>query len=159
MTNPTFARRVYSLQNGIVRELNDAHIFLEQAQPLLIEAQAKYQNSKSKADRRYYVPSVGRTKFARRTDQELKAIYTHYISNGLFESFLVSSLSRFESFLGDVLFEYFTHYPLRITEKVQGVPGCPDISPKDLVVAPDKDRLLQRVIGEHIANVFRQRPT
>lgn len=159
MTNPTFARRIYSLQNGIVRELNNAHIFLEQAQPLLAEAKTKYVNSKSKADRRYYVPSIGRTKFAKRTDAELKAIYNHYLVNGLFESFLVSSLSRFESFLADVLFEFLTHYPLRITERIQGVPACPDISPKDLVVAPDKDRLLQRVINEHLTNVFRQRPS
>jgi hypothetical protein len=28
MPNPTFAKRVYRLQVRIVRELNDAHIFL-----------------------------------------------------------------------------------------------------------------------------------
>lgn len=159
MANTAFAKRVYSLQNGIVRELNNAHIFLEQARPLLVEAKAKYENSKSKADKRYYVPSVGRTKFAKRKDVELKAIYGHYISTGLFEAFLVNSLSRFESFLADVLFEFLTHYPMRITERVQGVPTCPDISARDLVVAPDKDRMLQCVFGQHLTNVFRQRPS
>lgn len=158
MPNPAFAKRVYSLQNGIVRELNNAHIFLEQAQPFLVDAKAKYEESKSKADRRYYVPSVGRTKFAKRTDAELKAIYEHYISVGLFEAFLVNSLSRFESFLADVLDEFFSHYPLRVTEKIQGVPACPDISPKELVEASDKNQLLQRLIREHLGNVFRQRP-
>lgn len=159
MANVKLAKRVYSLQNDIVRELNNAHIFLEQAQPLLADAKGKYEKSKSKADKRYYVPSVGRTKFAKRTDAELKAIYNHYISAGLFEAFLVNSFSRFESFLADVLCEFFIHYPLRLTEKVQGVPACPDISPKALIEAPDKDQLLQRLVRDHLANVFRQRPS
>lgn len=159
MPNEVLARKIYSLQNKIVRELNNAHIFLEQAQPLLIEAKAKYENSKSKADRRYYVPSVERRKFARRTDAELKDIYAHYSSNGLFEAFLVNSVSQFESFLGDVIIAFLMHYPLRITETVQGMPACPNISPRDLVAAADKDELLQRVFSDHVANVFRQRPS
>ena len=159
MPNLAFANRVYSLQNRIVRELNNAHIFLEQAEPLLLEAKAKYEGSKSKTDRRYYVPSVGRVKFAKRTDAELKAIYDHYISMGLFEAFLVNSMSQFESFLGNVLSEFFIHYPLRLTEKIQGVPPCPNITPKEVVEAPDKNQLLQRLIREHIGSVFRQRPS
>jgi hypothetical protein len=159
MANAAFAKRVYRLQNRIVRELNNAHIFLEQAQPLLSDAQAQYESSKSDADRRYYVPSVGRTKFARRTDAELKAIYEHYIAVGLYEAFLVNALSRFETFLADVLELFFSYYPLRITEKNQGVPPCPDISPKDLIEAPDKEELLRRVVREHLTNVFHQRPS
>lgn len=159
MPNEALARHIYSLQNQIVRELNNAHIFLEQAQPLLVEAKAKYEQSKSKADRRYYVPSVDRKKFAKRTDAELKEIYSYYTTNGLFEAFLVNSVSQFESFLGDVLIAFFSHYPLRITESVQGVPACPSISPKELIVAPDKDQLIQRVFSDHVVNVFRQRPS
>jgi hypothetical protein len=159
MPNVKFAKRVYSLQNGIVRELNNAHIFLEQAVPLLTDAKAKYEGSHSQPDRRYYVPSVDRRKFAERSDTELREIYDHYTSTGLFEAFLVNSVSRFESFLADTLREFFGHYPHRLTEKVQGVPSCPDVSPKQLIEAADKDELLQHLIREHIANVFRQRPS
>jgi len=159
MPNEALARKIYSLQNKIVRELNNAHIFLEQAQPLLIEAKARYEDSKSRSNRRYYVPSVGRRKFAKRTDAELKDIYAHYTSNGLFEAFLVNSVSQFESFLGDVIIEFLKHYPMRVTETTQGMPACPNISPRDLVAATDKDALLQRVFSDHVANVFRQRPS
>lgn len=158
MPNAALAKRIYSLQNKIVRELNNAHIFLEQAQPLLIEAKAKYENSKSVADRRYYVPSVGGRKFAKRTEAELKDIYANYTSHVLFETFLVSSVSQFESFLSEVIIEFLKHYPLRITETVQGMPACPHISPKDLVVAEGKDELMQQVFSDHVGNVFRQRP-
>lgn len=159
MSNKSLARKIYSLQNKIVRELNNAHIFLEQAQPLLEEARARYEGSKSKSDRRYYVPSVDRRKFARRTDAELKEIYDHYTSSGVFEAFLVSSVSQFESFLADVLIVFLEHYPQRITETVQGIPACPGVSAKDLVAAEDKEELVQRVLSDHVANVFRQRPS
>lgn len=158
MPNEALARKIYSLQNNIVRELNNAHIFLEQAQPLLIEAKAKYESSKSMRDRRYYVPSIDRKKFAKRTDGELKEIYNHYTSNGLFEAFLVNSISHFESFLADILITFLNHYPQHITETVQGIPACPSISPKELVASFDKDQLVQRVFSDHVANVFRQRP-
>ncbi len=159
MANPAFAKRVYSLQNQIVRELNNAHIFLEQTRPLLAQAKTRYDKSKSKTDRRYYVPSVGGRKFASRTDAELKAIYSHYISTALFEAFLIRSLSQFESFLSDVLFDFLTRYPLRITQRVQGVPGCPDIPAREVVALPNKDSVLQWVFDEHLSNVFRQRPS
>lgn len=79
------------------------------------------------------MPFMGRTKFAKRTDAQLKAIYDRYISTGLFEAFLVSSLSRFEAFLSDILYEFLLRQPLRITERVQGIPACPEISAADLI--------------------------
>ena len=158
MSNATFAKRTYRLQILIVRELNDAHIFLEQCQPALIDVRREFEASSSKSKRRYYVPFEGRTKFAKRTDAQLKGIYDRYISTGLFEAFLVSSLSRFEAFLCDLLYEFLTIYPLRISERVQGIPACPDITAVDLIRATDKEHLLRDMIRDHLGNVFRQRP-
>lgn len=159
MPNEALARQIYSLQNKIVRELNDAHIFLEQAQPLLVEARARYEESKSKSDRRYYVPSIDRRKFAKRTDKELKEIYDRFTSTGLFESFLVRSLSQFESFLAELLIVFLDYYPQRITEVSQGIPACPGVSAKELMAAQNKDELVRRVVADHVSNVFRQRPS
>jgi hypothetical protein len=159
MPNEALARKIYSLQNKIVRELNDAHIFLEQAQPLLLDARARYEGSRSRSDRRYYVPSVDRRKVAKRTDQELKEIYDRYTLTGLFESFLVRSLSQFESFLTDLLITFLDHYPQRITQSVQGIPACPGVGAKDLMAAQNKEELVRRVLTEHVSNVFHQRPS
>jgi hypothetical protein len=82
MPNEILARKIYSFQNKIVRELNDAHIFLAQAQPLLLDARARYEESKSKSDRRYFVPSIDKRKVAKRTDKELKEIYDRPPSTG-----------------------------------------------------------------------------
>ena len=102
MARRTLALRIASLQHAFVREANDMHIFLEQALPLLEEAKEEYGASKHRKDRRYYVPAIGRTKFARRKDSELKKIYDRFITCSLYETFLVMGVSRFESFLADV---------------------------------------------------------
>jgi hypothetical protein len=76
--NEKIALKVYGLQNAIVRELNDIHIFVRQALPLLEEARSIHAQSTHTKDRRYFVPSIKRAKFARRTDGELKKIYDQF---------------------------------------------------------------------------------
>ncbi|KGU40736.1 hypothetical protein [Xanthomonas citri] len=159
MANPSFAKRTYKLQNAIVRELNNAHIFLEQTVPVLDDAKSAYGRSKSKKDKRYYVPSTKKGKFAKRTDVELKTIYDQYLNSGLYESFLVSLVARFEWFLADVLTDFLSHYPLRITEKFNGVLSAEKIEVRVLLESADKNDLVRRVISGHVSNVFRQRPS
>lgn len=159
MSNPNFAKKVYKLQNAIIRELNNGHIFLEQLQPLLEDAKAQYAESSSNKDRRYYVPSTRPGKFAKRTDKELKDIYEQYQTTGLFEAFLVNAVARFEWFLADVLSEYLSHYPNRLTESVQGVPTCGKVEVATLIAAKDKSELVRKVIADHASNVFRQKPS
>lgn len=159
MANPSFARRTFKLQNAIVRELNNAHIFLEQIVPVLDDAKSAYGKSKSKKDKRYYVPSTKKGKFAKRTDVELRVIYDQYLSSGLYESFLVSLVARFEWFLADLLTDFLSHYPLRITEKFNGVPSAEKIEVRALLDSSDKDDLVRRVISGHVSNVLRQKPS
>jgi hypothetical protein len=72
---------------------------------------------------------------------------------------LVSSLSRFEAFLGDVLIAFFGQYPMRMTERVQNIPPCPSVSAAELIEATDRDFLLRALMENHVQNVFRQRPS
>jgi len=153
-----FATKMFGLQVRIVRELNNAHIFLEEACARLLKGRDRFARSSSKAEKRYYVPSA-RRKFAKRTDAEVMEIYDRYLATGLYEAFLVSTLSRFESFLADVLTAFFLAYPMRITERVQGIPACPDVSAADIINADDKDELMRMIIQEHMEQVFRQRPS
>jgi len=125
---------------------------------MLVDAKETFETSKSKSDKRYYVPSVDRKKFAKRTDHELKNIYDEYINYGLFEAFLTNSVSLFESFLGNVLLEYFQHYPLKLTQKVPKTPACPDVSAKDVIDAENKDDIFHKLVERHLSNVFHQRP-
>ena len=48
--------RIGHKQNRIVREVNDIHIFVNQALPLLHEAKQPFRDSSHQEDRRYDVP-------------------------------------------------------------------------------------------------------
>ena len=159
MPNLKLAKKIYRLQNEIVRALNDTHIFTYQAVPLLGDVKATYENSKSKKDKRYYVPSISSDGYARRTDLELKAVYDRFLNSGLYESFLVSSVSRFEYFLSDVLREVFIAYPKKLGISLKDIPTCPSVSATEIADANDVDDLLMQVIDAHLTGVFHQRPS
>jgi len=127
--------------------------------PLLEREQSSYENSSSTKDRRYYVPSKKKGKFAERTDLELKKIYNGFRESGLYETFLVNAVAKFEWFLADALSEYFTHYPIRISEKHQGIPPCAKIEVNTILESEGKEQLIKKIIDDHVSNVFRQRPS
>jgi hypothetical protein len=108
---------------------------------MLVEVKEPLETSRSETDRRYYVSSIDWRKFVKRTNRELKNIYEKYINYGLFEAFLTNSVSLFESFLGDVLFEYFQYYPQKLSQKVPKAPAGRDVSAKDVIDAKE-------IIGE-----------
>ncbi|WP_234702794.1 hypothetical protein, partial [Xanthomonas citri] len=81
----------------------------------------------------------------------LKTIYDQYLNSGLYESFLVSLVARFEWFLADVLTDFLSHYPLRITEKFNGVPSAEKIEVRVLLESADKNDLVRRVISGHVS--------
>lgn len=148
------AIRIARLQNGIVRELNDIHIFIRQALPLLEESKALHAASTHKKDRRYYVPAVNRTKFARRTDKELKDIYDQFTSRRLYESFLITAIGEFEGFLSQVMREVFRAYPLKLGVSVPGIAACRG-APIDVILGSGTlEEVLDRTVEEHLRGVF-----
>jgi hypothetical protein len=48
---------------------------------------------------------------------------------------------------------------MRLTQRVQGIPACPEMSASDIIKADDKDELMRILIPEHMELVFRQRPS
>lgn len=148
------AHRVSRLQNRIVWELNDIHIFVRQAMPLLQEAKASRAASTHKKDRRYYVPSVKRVKFARRTDKELKAIYEAFTTRRLYEAFLITAIGEFEGFLANVLREVFRDYPRKLGVSTSGIAACRTAALECVLTSTTVDEVLQRTIDEHLRGVF-----
>lgn len=151
--------RIATKQNGIVREVNDIHIFVNQALPLLEEAREPYENSSHKRDRRYYVPSVKRTKFAKRTDNELKNIYERFTEHGLYETFLVSVVSKFEAFLAEVMKEILREYPQKVGASVQGLKPTKEVSTDVLWNSENLQSAIDELIDRHISKVFFASPT
>jgi len=152
------AHRIASLQIGLVRELNDFHIFLSQAAPVLKEAREPLAASTHKKDRRYFVPASGRTKFAKRSDKELKAIYDRFLNSGLYEAFLIASISSFESFLLKVLRIIVSDYPGKLSISVQGVNSCKTAPVATVFDAASLEEAQEVIIADHLSGVFYAQP-
>ena len=153
------ARKVYRLHTAFVRKVNDVHIFVQQSFPLLEEARRNYEASTHKKDRRYYVPTVGRKKFARRKDKELKEIYDRFLSRELVENLIVTAVSHFENFLFAVLQIVLLAYPKKLTLNVRGMDIKKEIPLDILLDADNREGALREVIGRQLNSLSYATPT
>jgi len=151
-------RRVYRLHVNNVRRLNDTHIFASQSIPVLEEVRDEYRQSKSKRDKRYYVPYKGRSKFAKRTDSELKKIFDRYIDSELYANLIIASVSQFESFVADVLRNVIFCYPQKLSTKVKGLSISNDVPLQFLVASNSISEALEKEIDRRINQVFYASP-
>lgn len=151
-------RRVYRLHVNNVRRLNDTHIFASQSIPVLEDVRDEYRQSRSKRDKRYYVPYKGRSKFAKRTDTELKKIFDKYIDSELYANLIIASVSQFESFLADVLRNVIFCYPQKLSANVKGISISKDV-PLDFIVGSKSiSEVLEKEIDKRINEVFYASP-
>jgi hypothetical protein len=158
MNGIPLSRQVYRLHLAFVRKMNDVHIFTQQAIPLLLEAHDLYEDSENSKDRRYYVPSVGRTKFARRKDIELMEIYERFISRELYENLIVTAISQFESMLFEVVKLIINAYPQKLTLSVHGVDMDRNVSLEVLLRSGSLEEVFTDVIGKRINAISHARP-
>lgn len=153
MDDIPLARKVYRLHTALVRKVNDVHIFVQQSFPMLEEARCNYEASTHKKDRRYYVPAVGRKKFARRKDRELKEIYDRFLCRELFENLIVTAISYFESFLFAVLQLVLLAHPKKLTLNVRGMDIKKEI-PLDILLDTDnREDALREVIERQLSSL------
>lgn len=154
MARSALAQKIYRLHLAFVREMNDMHIFVRQAIPLLEEATTGYGESSHRKDRRYYVPAIGRTKFARRKDRELKAIYDRYIDHVLYETFVVQAVSRCESNLTRVLRLILTKYPHKLNVSTSDISGSRSVPVNIILDADTLEDAKNSIIDRQLISVF-----
>lgn len=154
------SQRIYRRHLNLVRDVRDMYIFVQQALSALEAAKVQYRAADRRGgkNKRYYVPAAGRTKFAQRKDAELIGIYDRYSEHGLYETFLVSGVSIFESFLGDVLRYVLDEYPRSVTRKYPEIPASTSIGVDAVLNSNTKDDILREIIDRHLCGVFYARP-
>lgn len=154
------SKRIYHRHIQLVRDIRDMYIFIQQALTALNAAKSEKDPADKRGgkDKRYYVPAAGRTKFARRKNHELIAIYDRYLTTGLYQTFLVSGVSIFETFLADIFKFVFEEYPQSIARKFPNVPPTTGV-PIDLVFSSaNKSEIVDEIVNRHLAGVFYARP-
>lgn len=154
----SIAHKVYRLHIKSVRTLNDTYIFIHQALPLLKEAKEGYKASEA-IDVIYNVPSGKSNKaIAKRTDAELKEIYNRFISRDIFENFIVTIVSQFESFIFEVLQLIIRTYPKKLTRTVQGVEANKQVSLDTILNSDNLENILDTLIKKRLHTVSYSAP-
>jgi len=99
----------------LMNELNNSFIFVSVAIPILNESEREFDWEEGTDLILFEVPTIDAPYgMAKRSEEELQNLFRFYLKNGLYEAFLISTISRFEVFLLDLLRIIFTHKPKAI---------------------------------------------
>lgn len=164
MTGPqqeplSIARKVYRLHTALVRRVNDTHIFAAQALKVLRDAQGGMLSiSREGKDRRYDVPSIRKSKFARRTPHEVRQIYDRFLVRELYENFIVSAVSQLESFLFETLRLVLLAYPQKLKVNIKGVEIDRTVSLDVLLGKEDIRAVLEEIVENRILSISYANP-
>ncbi len=156
MKKQTLDKRIYRHHLDIVKELNNSHIFLQRTRDILINEILQINDDKADKDKTYNVPSrKGKlySKEAFRTDKELKGLLKGIAERDLFENFIVTNVSKFESYLFRTLTEVISEYPEKLGVNINGIKPYKTV-PIDFVMGSQSiDVLIEKVITDRISSI------
>ena len=114
---------VYKRHIRLVRYLNDTWIFTALMRPELKEQADILRSSKSKAKKKYPVPKKDSTVTSRRYDSDLGQIYFAQYDRGIFETNIISIVSRVEAFIQECMTIAISQEPKKLA--IIGDKGIP----------------------------------
>jgi hypothetical protein len=106
---------VYWRHIQLYRYLNDAWIFTSLIRPELADRANALRASKSKAKKPYRVPKRDITVKSKRTDADVGQIFRAQFERGIFETQIISIVSRVEAFIQDCMFIAILDQPRKLT--------------------------------------------
>lgn len=105
---------IYRRHIRLFRYINDTWIFIELIRPDLERQADKLRNSKSKVKKRYTVPKGSSTVQSKRRDADIGQVYSAQYQRGIYETNIVSMVSRAEAFLQDAVSIVACAYPKKL---------------------------------------------
>jgi hypothetical protein len=146
---------IYKRHIRLFRYLNDAWIFTKLMRPELKQRAAKLLASKSKAKKSYPVPKGDRTVASKRRDSDIGEIFKAQYERGIFETNIVSIVSRVEAFIQDCIFIAIQDQPKKLA--IIAEKGS---IPLDLFFEySDRDDLLETYIALRCQDLMFGKPT
>lgn len=108
-------KAIYRRHLNLIRYLNDAWIFTDLLRPELKERARKLRASKSKAKKPYVVPKRGSSVVSKRRDEDIGHVFMAQHDRGIFETHIVSMVSRTEAYLQDAVSIVACAYPKKLS--------------------------------------------
>lgn len=156
MNKQTLDKRIYQHHLNIVKDLNNSHIVIQRTRDILLQEIAQIKYTEANSDKTYKVPSRKGRLFstdAFRTDKELKGLLKEIAERELFENFIVTNVSKFESYLFKTLTEVIYDYPEKLGINVNGIKAYKTV-PIDFVMGSQSiEELMTKVIVDRINSI------
>jgi len=105
---------IYRRHLGLYRYINDSWIFTELLRPELEERANQLRSSKNKVKKPYPVPKGKSTTMSKRRDEDIGLVFNAQHQRGIFETNIISILSRAEAFLQDAISIVACAYPQKL---------------------------------------------
>ncbi|MCL4559794.1 MAG: hypothetical protein M1281_04155 [Chloroflexi bacterium] len=152
MARSLIAIQVNRLHLAFLNRIDDTHIFAQQSIPLLETYQGELTDSNSKEHHRYIVPKVKSRGGIpqKRSDRDLKEIYDRFIRRELYENFIVTAVSQFESYLFEVLRIVITVYPQKLALNIKGTESKRDIPLEFLLNAKSLSEVITQIVDRRL---------
>jgi hypothetical protein len=141
--------------------LNDIHIFVSKTVPLLEGAAAEHKGELIDPDEdiSFQVPGKnGRKGVAKRSPMELSTLFRRFANRELYENLLVSSVSRFEFYLSDVIFGFLRKFPDKLSIGPRGGDSAKQVPVQIIVESSNLDELFEGVIELRLQAIFHAEP-
>lgn len=160
-TKKTIVEEIYRRHLRLYKELNDIHIFAYKTVPLLKDAASEFKGQvvDEHDDIAFRAPGKkGRAGTAKRNPTELSTLFNRFANQELYENLLVSSVSRFEFYLSDVIGQFLRHFPKKLSIGPKGGDSGKQVPIQLLVDAGDLDALRDDVIDLRLQAIFHADP-
>ena len=115
---------IYRKHTKLYRYLNDTWIFCSLIRSELEKRAFEFAVSASKVKKRYPAPKKNKTIYSRRKDSYIAKIYQSQYERGIFETNIVSIVSRVEAFIQECLMIVMRAYPKKLSI-ISGSDGIP----------------------------------
>ncbi|MGO6736471.1 hypothetical protein ACCS71_14055 [Rhizobium ruizarguesonis] len=109
------AKAIYRRHLRLYRYINDAWIFTNLLRPGLKERADALRSSKSKAKKPYLVPNRKGPVTSKRRDEDIGLIFSAQHERGIFETNIVSMVSRAEAYIQDSIAIVASAYPQKLS--------------------------------------------
>ncbi|MDP1563582.1 MAG: hypothetical protein Q8M16_19560 [Pirellulaceae bacterium] len=157
----TIVHDVYKRHIRLYRDLNDIQIFVSQIVPFLKNAAEEYRGKfvNSKEDITIVVPGKrARSGVANRNATELSVLFKRYANEELYSNLLVTSVSKFETYLSDVMAEFLWRAPKKLTVGPKGGDSKKEIPIQLAVESKNLPDLFRQLIELRLQVVFHAEP-
>lgn len=157
----TIVELIHNRHLSLYKDLNEIQIFISEITPLLESATIEYKEVFIDPDdgASYIIQKErGSERAARRNYIKLSSLFKRFVNRDLYENFLVSSVSRFEFYLSDVIREFLRASSTKLSLGLKGGESKKQFPVQLVANSNNLNELTEKIIDCRLQAIFYAKP-